>query len=134
MDQLALFEVIRGWLASDDLTTSDFDDVALLTNLLPTVRAIFLKADFDGPNPDLTSQIKSKALNICVNMAMASEDVIKEILQPKYALLLTVSQFLEIHDNYDLSVDTENSLWFLGNVSAESAEICQRLVTESNML
>ena len=80
MDELALCEVIRGMLASEDLVTSDFDDVALLTNLLSTVRAIFIKADFDNPSPDLTSQIKSKVLNICVNMAMASEEIIKEIL------------------------------------------------------
>ena len=134
MDELALCEIIRVQLASKDLETTDFDNIALHTNLLPTLKAFFIRADFDGPNPALTSQLKNKALNICVNMAMASEDIVKELISPKYGVLQYVSCTLEIHENFELNTTTENSLWLLGNVSAESAEICHKIVTESNML
>ena len=121
--------MIRVQLASKDLDTTDFDNIALHTNLLPTLKTFFIRADFDGPSPALTSQLKNKALNICVNMAMASENIVKELISPKYGVLEYVSCTLEIHDNFKISAATENSLWLLGNVSAESAEICQKIVT-----
>ena len=86
MDQLTLCELIRFQLADSSLTFDNFDDIANNTNIFTTVSNIFQLADDNFVDGGLTDKLKSKALNICVNMAMASESQINAMLEPKYGI------------------------------------------------
>ena len=92
--------------------------------------SIFALTDVSS-DTDLTYDLKSKALNICANMAMSSSAEIHEMLEPKYGVLPQVQRVLAQPRTYDL---LENSLWLVANISGDSAKMCKKIIKGTNLL
>ena len=75
--------------------------------------------------------IKSRALNVCVNMAMGSSDTLEKMLGPGFGIFQHVYRVLDYPQTYE---SLENCLWFLANASGDSAKLCEKVINETNLL
>ena len=75
------------------------------------------------------SALKSKAINICVNLSIGTQ--VQHIIQPKYGVLDCVSRVLERAEDGDM---LENSLWLLSNLILDSKHICHKVIEETPLL
>ena len=68
------------------MTSVDCDQVVTETNILTVAASVFIMED----GTEAVQTMKSKALNICANLAMASTETIQEMMQPKYGIMAQV--------------------------------------------
>jgi hypothetical protein len=112
-------------LAQNGLEENDFDSVIVETNILEKVASVLKRPD-GGQNSfdsDYTIELKSKSINICVNLALGTQA--DSLIQPIYGVLPQINRVLDIHPNSQTDLDLlENSLWLLANLMSHS-EILQ---------
>ena len=93
------------------------------------VALILKRVDESG----LPSALKSKAINICVNLSIGTQ--VQHIIQPKYGVLDCVSRMLDRGIKEDDDADLlENCLWLLSNLVLDCTFICHKVIEETSLL
>lgn len=74
--------------------------------------------------------MKLEAVWILTNLAFGEREEVEPILDPQYEIMNSISRIISSNDKPMV----EQALWFLGNLSGESADLREAVIEQSSLL